>query len=237
MAEPIAVGSLILSGAKVLSSLFGGDSPRDKAIKELERIMKQGLDPRILQRLIRTIAAREQQAQSGILARARAGNLDPSSGLVQEMIGASRRGAAAQEGDLREAFNDESERVKRAAASQLAGMPADTSTGDLIGSTIELLDTYLNSRKNKSTTGTPADLVAPRARMLDEPMIGGSITPSPSLRQPVRADAGMKIYSPSDFYDDTLAPDIRDLDRLQRVSPLNYRRIRLPRQSRQPLLY
>ncbi len=225
MADPVAIGSLLISAAKVVDNFMSGSSPRDKALKQLQLIMKKGLDPTILRRLMQAMSAREAQAQSGVLARARAGNLDPSSGLVQEMLGASRRNAASREGELRQIFDDESERVKRAAMAQLANLPEDTSGGDLLGSSIALLDTVL---KRKRTQDEPEGWQQQSGQSV------GLSEPEAKVHGPVRSDVGMKMYRPSDFYADSLMPDIRNSERLNRVSPLNYRKNRYQNKS---LLY
>lgn len=139
MAIPAFV-SYIPAALSALKSLFGGDSPQEKARKRLEELAKRGLDPKLLRQALAIQAAREQQEQSGILSRMRAGNIDPSSGLAQEAIGASKRGLAARQGEARAVFDEQSEAAKQRANEILAGMPEDDTFAQVMGSATELLD-------------------------------------------------------------------------------------------------
>lgn len=150
-------------------SLFGGKSRQDKALDKIEKISNEGLDPKILQRALAILNARNQTEQSGVLSRLAAGGIDPSSGLAQEAVGATRRGLGARMGEAQSLFNQQSEAAKMAATQQLAGLPADNSTGDLLGSLLgavqagvqrkmdfDRLDKILNPQQAVAAPATPA---------------------------------------------------------------------------------
>ncbi len=124
----------------ILKGLFGGKSPQQKAQERLQKIAEQGLDPAILQRAIAILNVRNQGEQSGVLSRLSAGGIDPSSGLAQEAVGATRRSLGARQGEAQSLFNTQSEEAMMRANEQLAGMPEDTSTGDLVASLLSNLD-------------------------------------------------------------------------------------------------
>lgn len=143
MALPAAIGIAAKYGPAaygILKGLLGGKSPQQKAQERLQRIAERGLDPSVLSRAIAILNARNQAEQGGVLSRLAAGGIDPSSGLAQEAVGATRRSLGARQGEAQTLFNEQSQAAQMRANEQLAGMPEDTSTGDLIGSLLSNLE-------------------------------------------------------------------------------------------------
>lgn len=150
MPIPAAVGAAATYGPAVISllkGLFGGKSPQEKAIEKIQQVADKGLDPHILQRALAILNARNQAEQSDVLSRMAAGGIDPSSGLAQEAVGATRRSLGARTGEAQALFNTESERAKMAANQQLAGLPVDNSTGDLLGSLLQAVQASARPKK------------------------------------------------------------------------------------------
>lgn len=143
----LAAAHLVPTAISLLKGFFGGKSPQERAIEKLQEISERGLDPRILERALAVLNARNQMEQSGMLARLAAGGITPSSGLAQEAVGATRRGLGARTGEAASLFNAMSEQAKMQAMQQLAGMPADTSLGDLLGSALQALQAYNQGRQ------------------------------------------------------------------------------------------
>lgn len=134
----MALPALALAGLKygpaaigVLKGLFGGKSA---AQKRLERMAKLGYDPEELQRNIGLLNQRIAGEKTNALSRLRAGNIDPSSGLAQEVLGSITRSQGMRSGEARAAASASGQR-----ATELLGMREDDSTGDLLGSLLASL--------------------------------------------------------------------------------------------------
>lgn len=123
----------------ILKGLFGGKSPQKKAQERLEKIAREGIDPGILQRQLKILNARQGGESSDILQRLAGGNIAPSSGLAQEFVGASKRSIGGRQAEAQALFDEYNQRAKMQANQQLAGMPEDQSTGDLLGSVLSEL--------------------------------------------------------------------------------------------------
>lgn len=197
------------SAISLIKGLFGGKSPQEKAIERLEKVAQQGLDPAILQRALAVLNARNQAEQSGVLSRLASGGIDPSSGLAQEAVGATRRGLGARQGEAQSLFNQQSEAAKLAANQQLLGLPADQSVGDLLGSGLQALQAY--GQRNQGNQGLTFDDLkklmpqampdvrtelpsAPRGSMLSQ------VRPLELSTMPnASSNIGMKLPTPSQF--------------------------------------
>jgi len=135
----IAALPYIVQGVSLASKLLSGDSPRDKAIKQLQKIAEQGQDPEqffALLEKIRSGADIQGNRQAQALA---ARGLDPTGPLAQARRRAAMRSTNAQAGALKAGFKAGSDRMKLSALSQLAGQPQDTSFGDSLTSASKLL--------------------------------------------------------------------------------------------------
>lgn len=213
------------SAISLIRSLFGGKSPQEKAIERLQQISERGLDPAILQRALGILNTRNQAEQSGTLSRLAAGGIDPSSGLAQEAVGATRRSLGARQGEAQALFNQKSEAAKMAATQQLVGLPVDNSTGDLLGSMLQALQTYGASRQKKDLSfdnletmlnKKPVQITTPAIRGADfgQQYIPNSlpVTSAPRLQLPqVSSNIGLKQFT-----------DIRRISPLHRRRSLNY---------------
>jgi len=115
----------------VLKGLFGGKSA---AQKRLERIAKLGYDPDELQRNLTLLNRRVADERTGALSRLRAGNIDPSSGLAQEVLGSISRSQGMRAGAAKAGASEAGQR-----ATELLGAREDDSTGDLLGSLLASL--------------------------------------------------------------------------------------------------
>lgn len=115
----------------VLKGLFGGKSP---AQKRLENIAKLGYDPDELQRNLGLLNQRIAGEKTGALSRLRAGNIDPSSGLAQEVLGSISRSQGMRAGAAKAGASEAGQR-----ATELFGAREDDSTGDLLGSLLASL--------------------------------------------------------------------------------------------------
>lgn len=115
----------------VLKGLFGGKSG---AQKRLERMAALGYDPEELQRNIGLLNERIAGEKTGALSRLRAGNIDPSSGLAQEVLGSINRSRGLRSAEAKAAASASGQR-----ATELLGARGDDSTGDLLGSLLASL--------------------------------------------------------------------------------------------------
>lgn len=115
----------------VLKGLFGGKSA---AQKRLERMAKLGYDPEELQRNLALLNERIAGEKTGALSRLRAGNIDPSSGLAQEVLGSINRSRGLRSAEAKAAASASGQR-----ATELLGAREDDSTGDLLGSLLASL--------------------------------------------------------------------------------------------------
>ena len=197
------------SAISVIKGLLGGKSPQEKAIERFQKLSEQGLDPAILQRALAILNARNQAEQSGVLSRLAAGGIDPSSGLAQEAVGATRRGLGARQGEAQALFNQQSEAAKLAANQQLLGLPADNSLGDLLGSGLQALQAYGQRKQDQdflqslfNTSQGAAALPEIRTQLPTAPR-GSMFNQQKSLAltplQDNSPNVGMKLPTPDQF--------------------------------------
>lgn len=195
----LALGALKYGPAVVslLKGLTGGKSPQEKAIEKIQQVADNGLDPKILERVLAILNARNQTEQSGVLSRLAAGGIDPSSGLAQEAVGATRRSLGARTGEAQSLFNAESERAKMAANQQLAGLPVDNSTGDLLGSLLQAVQASAQKKFDfdqlDQKLNPPA---AAPAQPAANPNIGVQIPGVQDLLRPRRGTSGVGMRLP-----------------------------------------
>lgn len=208
---PIPAGVMLAaqlapSAISLIKGLFSGKSPQEKAIERLEKVAQQGLDPAILQRALAVLNARNQAEQSGVLSRLASGGIDPSSGLAQEAVGATRRGLGARQGEAQSLFNQQSEAAKLAANQQLLGLPADQSISDLLGSGLQALQAY--GQRNQGLTFDDLKKLMPQT--MPEVRTELSTAPRGSMLNQMRPlelsampnaspNIGMKLPTPSQF--------------------------------------
>jgi len=131
---PLAVSAGLKYGLPalgVLKGLFGGKSP---AQKRLERIAKLGYDPEEYQRALTQLNQRIGGEKQSVLSRLRAGNVDPSSGIGQELLGSVNRSYGMRAAEAKSAASESGQR-----ATELLGTRDDESTGDLLGSLLASL--------------------------------------------------------------------------------------------------
>jgi hypothetical protein len=226
------------SAISLIRGLFGGKSPQEKAIERLQQISERGLDPKLLERALGILNVRNEREQRDTLSRLMAGGIDPSSGLAQEAVGATRRSLGARQGEAQALFNQQSEAAKMAATQQLAGLPVDNSTGDLLGSILQGVQAYAGSRKPEGMTFDELSTILKKESLpVTTPEIRGTdfsrnipqslpVTSAPRLQLPqpkISPNIGLK-----QFYDNPIA-EVPSLARggytdIRRISPLHRRR-------------
>jgi hypothetical protein len=221
----------------IISGLLKGKSKQQKAqeaaMARLQNIAEHGLDPSILNRAVAILNARNQGEQSGVLSRLSAGGIDPSSGLAQEAVGATRRSLGARQGEAQSLFNEQSEAAKLRANEQLAGMPVpeDTSTGDLIGSLL----TNLEARGvfDKKAAPEQSDSVGVQlpdelpgyselsnrlSRTYEPPDYGGI-----SNSRLINSNKPLLSYNPDDYVTSLPSNRLNRRNRLSQLNPRYYR--------------
>lgn len=185
MAIPAAAAYAIQYAPAVyslLSGLFRGKSPQEKAVEKLEKQAREGLDDNLLNEILAQIGARRESDTSRALRRLAAGNISPSSGLAQEVAGATRRGFAGQLEDARTKFMTADQAAKDRANQALLSLPQDNSTGDIVAALMSSLASELSRKGNKLSLA--------------------SFEPGASQVQPGASNIGMRLPA----WQDTISP-------------------------------
>jgi len=137
--DPLTAGTIGISiGSSLLGSLFGGDG-RSKGAKfaenELIKLARSGIPPEILriiiERAMKNVQIGVNQGQQGVRARAAAGGLDISSGLVGEQLSGVQRSGLQQRGQISANVQLQSQQQKLQALQSLLGQPRNANNGKI----------------------------------------------------------------------------------------------------------